>query len=244
MIPLLAQINLDINELVTVVGAGATMALLVGVTIFLVVRAVTNNHQADTEQQKSFTKMAMDNAGQIIKLHETIDGLNTKIIDMVEQRTTDREEIATLRTKYEHSQELHKIELGLLKDQLNRMEKQYSKMQVDLNVANADRDKYRLERDRLRDQMADLREQLVRLEAQNEAYKVQVQMAKTQPIPPLPEDEDAVDPNTPTPEEAQALLNELNVQDPQATNIIEVTATDDTVDNAINDDDENKDEAA
>lgn len=214
--------DIDINALIEAYGIEAVIALITVVIVYLIVRsgtrradAKTEDENADIEQQRTFTRMAVDNnaqiqsnQNQIVTLYETINSLKDKIIELIEQHADEREKLVELKTKYEHSQELHKIEIGLLKDQLNRMESKSTKLENDLTGVTAERDRYRKERDELREKISDLRLQIARLEASNDAYKNQVRMADTQRIPPLednPEDKTTTDGKDDEPNEGKKI---------------------------------------
>lgn len=180
--------GLDINYLIATIGVSGTMTIIVAFIVYRITKSATKradaetetkakNKEADVEQQRVFTKMAVGNNKQISdlqgivnSLHVEIGSLKDQIIEMTKQRTVDREQYVELKVNYDNMQRLHSIELGLVKDQLGRMVSQY---ETDLKVVADERDRYRKERDTLRNEISKLNLEVTRLTTLNGAYREQ-----------------------------------------------------------------------
>lgn len=195
---LLAQADLFSADFVTQIGVPSFIALIVSITVFFAVRAWANRDKTDAETQSAVTKLVPTLASQIGELQAEINRMHGQMSEQQQRNAEEREKRIRLEEEYKRNKEVGDIKLQQMDSTLKHHQREIAMLKQDKQNLTQERDRYRTERDKLALQVVEQNERITKqsvqieiLSKQNEEYKVWQQKEKTQPIPDLPEVEDA-----------------------------------------------------
>lgn len=195
--PLLSQIDLNVNELIATVGVTSFILVLAALAIYRIVTTESKKNlkttEADVEQQRTVTKMAMTSAEKVMELQAEISKLHESILKQTELRNKDREEYHDLKSD---NREL-KSTVKTLENTVSQQGKQIAKLEKDLDTEKGRSNRLQRENDRLleldkqntntiaylRGENQVLKENNESLRKQNADYRRWQGQANTVPIP-------------------------------------------------------------
>jgi septal ring factor EnvC (AmiA/AmiB activator) len=247
MFPLLAQVSLDVNDLVAVVGITGVLILLAALAMFLLIRseskkvsAIADDIKADADEKKLTAQTQHEQQSLVTKMvvstSEQVGTMQTDLMEMTKQLGEANVQIAVLTEREKNREELWNERfdnltqtLNLQAKTINERDRTIASMRRERDALISQREDLLLRNNTLVEKLDKLSEKVSELEIKLAIYDEASRKISTQEMKALPMDENAVDPNTPTPDEAKALLDDLNVEDSYATNL--VIPVDDATDN-------------
>ena len=148
---------------------------LFGLAIFVIIVAVwrfskTQNadREADIEQQRTVTKMMVNNSSRMDAMQKTMDNQYEKIIELTKELGDTKQEHAVLVTQYDADKKLNSVVIEGLKDESKRQSDKIIELTERLNSVKEQRD--------------ELKEELKAMTEERDALRVQLSEANTRII--------------------------------------------------------------